>query len=115
MKILLKLVFRFEKQIADEREILKILNTSSDSTDSTNASSKSSKRFSDIIEEKKDSQQINWNDKNIDASKIRRTQNLGENKWMSINQQVLNELLEFERQCMGFFDNNSGLKNSDCN
>ena len=53
MKILLKLVFRFEKQIVEEKEILKILNSSDTSiSNSANSEKQTTKRFSQNLDAK---------------------------------------------------------------
>lgn len=55
MKILLKLVFRFEKQITEEKEINKILNSSADSN-TTAATDKNAKRFVQNLDTMKEAQ-----------------------------------------------------------
>lgn len=57
-----------------------------------------------LKERKENKPRVNWNVDMLDSVTLQQAKSSQNNKWMSINQQVLNELLEYEQQCMGFFD-----------
>ena len=51
---------------------------------------------------------VQWNDRMMDSVSLQSAKASKSGQWCTINQQVLNELLDYEKQCMSFFDDSFG-------